>query len=141
MTNLPLYKRGKIWYNGNVVWELRGELFFVFGGDRADSPFYARTAHLGYAELRAALFGVGVFILCRTAKNEPRKRAKGLCPLDSRGARLKLSIFPPRGKNVYQHFSSVAKMTFTIEKARREIQRFPSYGGAWMSPFRLASRF
>ena len=118
-----------------------GSSFFVFGGDRTDSSLYARTAHLGYAELRAALFGVGMFILCRTAKNEPRKRAKGLCPLDSRGARRELSIFPPRGKNVYQHFSSVAKMTFAIDLPRREIQRFPSYKGSLMSPFRLANRF
>ncbi|MBO5898206.1 MAG: hypothetical protein J6R04_04265, partial [Clostridia bacterium] len=34
------------------------------------------------------------------------KLLRGLCPLDSRGAARQLSIFPPRGKNVCQHFSS-----------------------------------
>ena len=72
---------------------------------RASSPFL--RAHCA---LRARARCAVVFILCRTAKNEPRKRAKGLCPLDSRGAARELSIFPPRGKNVYQHFSSAAKM-------------------------------
>ena len=58
----------------------------------------------------ARVRGLCVFILCLVAKNEARKHTKGLCPLDSRSATRELSIFPPRGKNVCQHFSSVAKM-------------------------------
>ena len=46
---------------------------------------------------------------------------------------LAIDISAPR-KNVYQHFSSVAKMSFAIEKARREIQRFPSYFGSGGCP-------
>ena len=39
----------------------------------------------------------GVFILCRSAKNEPRKRAKGHCPLDSRYERLQAETFGFQG--------------------------------------------
>ena len=69
---------------------------------------FTLTLHFGFAEM--GVRGLCVFILCLVAKNEARKHTKGLCPLDSRSAGPKLSIFPPRVKNVYQHFSSVAKM-------------------------------
>jgi hypothetical protein len=110
----------------------------VLGEDK-QLLLFTLTLHFGFAEM--GVRGLCVFILCLVAKNEARKHTKGLCPLDSRGAARELSIFPPRGKNVCQHFSSVAKMSFAIEKARREIQRFPSYLGSLLSPFRFSKRF
>ena len=110
------------------------------GGGRAicqtTSPLYAPTAPFGRA---AAVEHKAVHFL-PLGKKRTKKARGGFAPQPRRAAR-ELSIFPPRGKNVYQHFSSVAKMSFAIEKARREIQRFPSYFGSLLSPFRFSKRF
>ena len=94
-----------------------------------------------YCALRARARGWVFFILCLVAKNEARKHPKGLCPLDYRGARRELSIFPPRGKNVDQHFSSVAKMTFANLIFASGNPKIPLLRGRIDTPFRLASRF
>ena len=110
-----------------------------FGDFEGDFEFQTASSLYAHTATSWRVRGSCVFILCLVAKNEARKpnsasrvprdfarplntgvaqartqnsHPKGLCPLDSRGARLELSIFPPRGKNVYQHFSSVAKMSF-----------------------------
>ena len=59
-----------------------------------------------------ALTVCAVDVTSLTLVKEVTKKTSGGCAPQPRGAGLELSIFPPRGKNVYQHFSSVAKMTF-----------------------------
>ena len=59
-----------------------------------------------------ALAVCAVDVTSLTLVKEVTKKARGGFAPQPQGARRELSIFPPRGKNVYLHFSSVAKMTF-----------------------------